>query len=202
MYRDKIDYFDHHADAPWSAAEYGQQEQRKLQRLFDHTGSLEGCSVLEPGCGTGRLTTILADRVGVNGRVIALDISARMVAAARTRNRDRTQVSIHLTAVEEFSFGEQRFDLIICHQVFPHFENPETVLGILAKTLNPKGRLIIMHFINFAEINDCHRKAGTAVAADSMPEPEAMQALIERSGLTVECLLDDRLGYFLCARPL
>jgi SAM-dependent methyltransferase len=52
--------------------------QRVLERVELHGDE----RVLDAGCGTGRLTTVLRSRVP-RGRVTALDLSERMVSAAR-----------------------------------------------------------------------------------------------------------------------
>ena len=198
-YEGKAAYFDKNVGVSWAADEYGPEERAKLDRLFEYTGSLRGLKVLEPGCGTGRLTEILSDRVGEKGFVTALDISPLMVKEARHRNSTRENVEIHLSPVEDFSLEENGYDLILCHQVFPHFEDKKKVIEILNKVLKPGGKVIIIHFINFQEINDRHRKAGTAVEQDMMPGEDEMHRLFSEAGLQITFILDDRLGYFLSA---
>jgi len=201
MYEAKAAYFDANVEAPWAAADYGPEEVTKLDRLFAHIGPLRGHKVLEPGCGTGRLTEILSDLVGPTGVVVALDISSMMVRAARSRTAARENVEIHLSAVEDFLVAEREYDLILCHQVFPHFEDKKEVLTSLSKALKPEGRLVVIHFINFDEINDRHRKAGTAVEMDMMPEQDEMKYLFDITGLEIEFIINDQLGYFLSASP-
>ena len=201
MYEAKAAYFDANVEAPWAAADYGPEEVTKLDRLFAHIGPLRGHKVLEPGCGTGRLTEILSDLVGPTGVVVALDISSMMVRAARSRTAARENVEIHLSAVEDFLVAEREYDLILCHQVFPHFEDKRQALTSLSKALKPEGRLVVIHFISFDEINDRHRKAGTAVEMDMMPEQDEMKYLFNDTGLDIEFILNDQLGYFLSASP-
>jgi ubiquinone/menaquinone biosynthesis C-methylase UbiE len=201
MYESKVAYFDANVEAPWAAAEYGVEEIPKLDRFFAHIGPLRGLKVLEPGCGTGRLTEILSDHVGPAGVVVALDISPMMVKAARDRTATRKNVEIHPSAVEDFPMEEKEYDLIVCHQVFPHFEDKKKVLTSLSKALKPEGRLVVIHFISFDEINDRHRKAGTAVEMDMMPEQDEMKYLFNDTGLDIEFILNDQLGYFLSASP-
>ena len=94
-YQKKIAYFDSQVYAPWSSMVYGEDEQKKLDRLFSHVGSLEGMTVLEPGCGTGRLTKVLSKQVGSEGKVVAMDISPQMVEAAKARVSNHHNVEIH-----------------------------------------------------------------------------------------------------------
>jgi demethylmenaquinone methyltransferase/2-methoxy-6-polyprenyl-1,4-benzoquinol methylase len=201
VYKAKAAYFDDNVCASWAASEYGPEEMLKLDRLFKYTGSLRGLKVLEPGCGTGRLTEILSDRVGKEGSVVALDISPKMVQEALRRTATRQNVVIHLSPVEDFPLEEKDYELIICHQVFPHFEDKKKVLTILSRALKPDGRLIVIHFINFEAINDRHCKGGTAVEMDMMPAKYEMRRLFDETGMQVAFILDDHLGYFLSASP-
>ncbi|MDI6811601.1 MAG: class I SAM-dependent methyltransferase [archaeon] len=172
----------------------------KLDRLFAETGPLEGLAILEPGCGTGRLTEILATKVGTKGHIVALDISPKMVETARRRMASRQNVEVHLAEVEAFPLQDGGFDLVLCHQVFPHFEDKEKALKILVRALKPGGRFIIFHFMNLSQINDLHRKAGTAVENDMMPMAEEMKHLFEVAGLKMEFLKDDSQGYIVSAK--
>jgi hypothetical protein len=51
----KAAFFDAQVDAPWAAEEYGPGEAPKIRRLLTEGMLHCGLSVLEPGCGTGRL---------------------------------------------------------------------------------------------------------------------------------------------------
>ena len=184
----------------WEDEEYGPDEMDKLDRLFAETGPLDGLAILEPGCGTGRLTEILARKVGANGHIVALDISPKMVKTARRRVASRQNVEVHLAEVEAFPLQESGFDLVLCHQVFPHFEDKEKALKILVSALKPGGKFIIFHFMNLSQINDLHRKAGTAVENDMMLGAEEMEHLLEVPGLKMEFLKDDAQGYFVSAK--
>lgn len=199
MYREKATYFDRQVEAPWAAAAYGADEATKLERLFRHTGPVEGLRILEPGCGTGRLTEVLSDAVGPKGKVLACDISPRMLDAARVRLGDRDNVAFFEGPLESLPFTPGTQDLALCHQVFPHFEDKHLALRHLARALKPGRRLIVFHFITFAEINDIHRKAGTTVERDVMPGTEEMERLFTEAGFAIEFIRDDPEGYFLSA---
>jgi 2-polyprenyl-3-methyl-5-hydroxy-6-metoxy-1,4-benzoquinol methylase len=93
-----------------------------------------------------------------------------------------------------------RFHLIICHQVFPHFENPGDTLGKLSKMLYTGGRIVISHFISSQEINDVHRKSNTAVAHDLIPPKATLRNWCSRWNLAIEAWQDNDQGYLLSAR--
>ncbi len=199
-YKAKAAFFDEQVNAQWAAQAYGTEEERKISDLFKITGSLSSLRLLEPGCGTGRLTAILAEKVGLMGEVVAIDISPAMVSEARRRLDGLKNVEVLMGAVEEYVGIIGKFHLIICHQVFPHFENPGDVLVKLVRMLHPHGRIVISHFMNSAEINDVHRKAHAAVARDMLPTIDTLQRWCDQLNLTIERRQDDDAGYLLCAR--
>lgn len=200
MNQEKADFFNSHADAPWAATPYGRTEEPKLDRLFLHCGPLTGSTIVEPGCGTGRLTQKLALAVGTTGYVYACDISEQMVRKARQRICGIAQVGVSHAAMENLEIEQEGVDLVICHQVFPHFNDKSSALGWMAKVLKPQGALIIVHFECRDVINDVHRKAGTVVEHDNIPDFEKMKEMLSAIDFQIEHYSDDTdLGYLLKA---
>jgi demethylmenaquinone methyltransferase/2-methoxy-6-polyprenyl-1,4-benzoquinol methylase len=197
---EKARFFDAQAQADWAAPDYTPQERAKIAEVFHALPSLVGQTVLEPGCGTGRLTRILAERVCPQGRVLAMDISPQMVQMARAKVGGLSNVHLRCASMESCVLPWGEVDLVFCHQVFPHFDNKERAAEIIARCLCPGGVLVILHLISSREINDLHRKAGTAVAVDMMPEPAEMRRILEQAGMTVEQLNDAEDRYVLMAR--
>jgi ubiquinone/menaquinone biosynthesis C-methylase UbiE len=194
-------FFDSQAEAPWADAPYGESEASKLKRLLSLCGPLKGKAVLEPGCGTGRLTQWLAQVVGPGGCVQACDISGRMVRKAQERTCGLVQVRIYHAAMEDLDLAGGSLDLVLCHQVFPHFKDQSAALAYIAKVLKPGGTLVIAHFECRRHINDVHRKAGTVVEHDQLPERQEIEVMLNAVGLRIRHYFDDpKLGYLLIAR--
>ena len=90
-----------------------------------------GSRVLEIGCGVGRLTRGLAAKAG---EVIALDVSAEMLARARDHNEELDNVTwllgdgSTLAGVEDSSV-----DACVSHVVFQHIPDPAVTLGYVAE---------------------------------------------------------------------
>lgn len=190
MYKEKIDFFDAQADAPWADGEYDQETEQKIARLLDLLPRREGLSLLEPGCGTGRLTQRLAQAAGPAGTVTALDISPRMAEAAQRRLSGLPNARALAEDLETCATLQPGFDAVICHQVFPHFNDPARALARMAELLKPGGVVIVSHFIGRHEVNDVHRKAGTAVEQDMLPDAPAMRSLFHEAGFEVTLLED------------
>lgn len=196
----KARFFDTKVESRWSAKEYGEAERPKLKRLLSQSELWPGHWVLEPGCGTGRLSEVLAQAVGPSGHLVAMDISQGMVQACRKRVAGLSWVRVEQVALEDLDAEPASFDRIICHQVFPHFDDKPAALAHMAGLLKPGGVLVVAHFMKSKAINNIHRKAGTVVEHDMLPPPEEMRLLLEQAGLNLEALRDDELGYFLKAR--
>src|SRR5919197_715959 len=80
---------------PWDARTYDRSSEPQQAWASDVLARLEGvapdATVLDVGCGTGRVTEALLALVPL-GRVLAIDASAEMVELARRRLGDRAQV--------------------------------------------------------------------------------------------------------------
>lgn len=200
MNQAKAEFFDAQVAAGWAAEEYGDTERPKLERLLTQSELEPGQWVLEPGCGTGRLSEVLAQVVGPTGHLVATDISQGMVAACRKRVAGLSWVRVERIAVENLRAPAASFHRVVCHQVFPHFDDQPAALAHLVELLKPGGVLTVVHFMPSAMINDTHRKAGTVVEKDMLPPPNQMRRMMEHAGLELETLVDDELGYLLKAR--
>jgi tRNA/tmRNA/rRNA uracil-C5-methylase (TrmA/RlmC/RlmD family) len=68
--------------------------------VLDAVGDVDGATVLDLYSGAGLFTLPLADAVGTQGSVVAVESDARAVKDARRNVHDRAQVELHLGAVD------------------------------------------------------------------------------------------------------
>ena len=196
----KAAFFDAQAEASWAAEHYTDSELDKIESVFARLPDLQGQTVLEPGCGTGRLTRILSEKVGPQGRVLAMDISRRMCNAAWQNTHDLNNVECACAPLEWVSLPGSIVDVVFCHQVFPHFDDKEAAVSRMAGWLRPGGRLVMFHLINIDEINDQHRKAGSAVEHDIMPSKAELQLMLHAAGFQITALEDQSDRFLLLAK--
>ena len=105
-----------------------------LQRL-----ELEGDeTVLDAGCGTGKVTESLLERLP-RGRVIAVDGSPAMVAQARERLPERADVRV--ADLLELEVAEP-VDAILSTATFHWITDHDTLFARLRDALKPRGRLV------------------------------------------------------------
>jgi trans-aconitate 2-methyltransferase len=94
--------------------------------------------VLDAGCGTGRVTAALLERLP-HGEVVAVDGSHAMVEEARRRLGDRAQVfQSDLLALQL----DRPVDAILSTATFHWIHDHDTLFARLLAALNPGGRLV------------------------------------------------------------
>jgi len=95
-------------------------------------------TVLDAGCGSGRVTEILCERLP-RGRVFAVDASPSMVAAARDRLGERAEVRV--MDLEQLEL-EEPLDAILSTATFHWIPDHERLFSRLHAALRPGGRLV------------------------------------------------------------
>ena len=99
--------------------------------------------VLDAGCGSGRVTEELVERLGPDGRVVALDGSPAMVEAARTRLArfgDRVEYVV-ADLGQPLPLGEP-VDAILSTATFHWVPDHDAMFRHLAAVLRPGGWLV------------------------------------------------------------
>ncbi|HUL54528.1 MAG TPA: class I SAM-dependent methyltransferase [Opitutaceae bacterium] len=158
------------------------EERRTLHAFVRRWRIRPGDHVLEPGCGSGRLTEVLAALVGSTGRVVAFDISAAFMRLAG-RRRLPPQVTLHSSAMEALPLESGSFDHVICFNVFPHLFPHATTARRLAAALRPGGVFWIAHTCSRAFVNGVHRHGPPALHEHLLPPPRDLARLLRKAGL-------------------
>jgi ubiquinone/menaquinone biosynthesis C-methylase UbiE len=165
------------------AAQRWVTEQERLDRALGPIDDMalerarprQGEHVVDLGCGCGASTLRLAQRVGPQGKVLGVDISAPMLARARERTQSMPWVSFHEgdAAVRRFA-GDA--DLVYSRFGSMFFVDPRAAFANLRTALRPGGRLCLICW-RAADENPWYllplRAAETVVAPLPAVEPGA-----------------------------
>ena len=137
----------HYLGAPWLVRESRDREEEPRKLL----GALDvkpGQLVCDLGCGNGFYTLPLAEKVGPNGVVFAveiqqemLDMLAKRAAAARVRN-----IYPVLSTTDDPMLPPGKLDLVLLVDVYHELSNPPEMLAAIKKGLAPGGRLVLVEF--------------------------------------------------------
>jgi trans-aconitate 2-methyltransferase len=190
---------------PWDARTYDVSSAPQQAWASDVLARLDGiardATVLDVGCGTGRVTESLLALVP-RGSVLAIDASEDMVALARSRLDDRAQVFCQ--DVLDLELAEP-VDVIVSTAALHWVSDHDRMWGRLARALRPGGILEAQcgGEGNIARV----REVIDRVARGAFPElvgwspsvfasPQETERRLRGAGFTsVRCWLEDRPTY-------
>jgi len=143
--------------------------------LFSRAGS-----ILEVGTGTGALIPCLRE-VAPDALLFSIDLAQAMVERARLRC---PQAALAQADAQRLPFARAGFDLVVCHNAFPHFEGKERALAGLALALRPGGGLLVLHDLSRERVNAIHRGGGEAIRNDLLPPGTETERMLTGCGFT------------------
>jgi ubiquinone/menaquinone biosynthesis C-methylase UbiE len=121
---------------------------RIRERLVELAAPLPSESVLDVGCGTGRLALALKRRVG-SGEVHGIDASPEMIAVA-TENvaRAGADADVRIGLIEALPFHENNFELVTRSLMLHHLPDDLKTKGFaeIRRVLKPGGRFVAVDF--------------------------------------------------------
>ena len=116
------------------------------RRLFAAAGIGPGMKVLDIGSGAGDVALLAAERVGLHGRVVGVDLHPALVETARRRAAGHANVAFVAGDIREVALDDD-FDAVVGRFVLGHLPDPAAALRRLLPHLRPGG------IVAFAELD-------------------------------------------------
>ena len=109
----------------------------------------EGMTILEPGCGMGFFTLPLAKRVGVAGKVIAIDIQPKMLNGLTKRAKKEgllERIEIRRAEPDRLDIEDLSgtIDLVAAVHVVHEVPDPTEFFSEMWKALKPGGNILVI----------------------------------------------------------
>jgi len=138
----------------------------------------EGETVLDLGSGGGFDCFLAARSVGESGRVIGVDMTAEMVARARSHAREGGygNVEFRLGEIEHLPVADETIDVIISNCVVNLSTDKQQVFRDAYRVLKPGGRLAISDTVALREMTD-ELRGNLALVAACVSGAEAADTL-------------------------
>lgn len=144
-----------------------------VRHALERAGLRAGETVLELGPGPGAFTVDAAQRVGPEGRLIAVDIQPGMIAQvnARVKAAGVTNVETHVASAFELPLPDASVDRAYLITVLPEIPDPVRALREVHRVLKPGG--IVSMTEEFLDPDYPRRATTSAWAAAAGFEPDA-----------------------------
>jgi arsenite methyltransferase len=124
-------------------------------------GRLEtGETVLDLGCGAGTDLLVAAQMVGPEGRVIGVDMTAKMLerACESAREMGLAHAELHESLIESLPLDDASVDVVISNGVIDLVPDKEAVFAEIDRVLRPGGRVQLADVIVHTEVSEDARK--------------------------------------------
>ncbi|WP_053249855.1 methyltransferase [Ensifer adhaerens] len=140
--------------------------------------------LLEIGCGHGVAVTGVCEKL-VDGRIVAIDRSATMIAAAGRRNASHVAAGtavFETVELAEADFGDMRFDAAFAIRVGVFARgDPSRELAVLARFLKPNGRFLVFHDEPSGNVDEISDRIETRLADNRWSVETVRTQRVDRS---------------------
>jgi len=145
------------------------KEQAQIQ-LIEHlaqvAGLLQGCSIVDVGCGFGGTAIYLAKKIGA--KVTGITISPVQVEMANSAaEREGADAEFFLMDAEEMNF-DQRFDVVWSTESVSHYQDVPKFFASAARVLKPAGILALTDWFKKEKLTAVENKKFIAPIERSM----------------------------------
>ena len=106
-------------------------------KLMNMLSVQNGNTVLDLGCGTGYLAKLLSDKVGPEGKVVAVDPDGERLKIAREKH---FASNIEYIQADDQTFPSGQYDLVFANQVIHWIPDQKAVLKRVYDNLRPGGQ--------------------------------------------------------------
>ena len=172
-----------------------EKDRSKLSKMVARLDIGPGSVILDVGTGTGVFIPFLLQKIGGDGKILALDIAGEMLHKARRKSFDG--VVAYLNAdVTHIPLADASVDSVVCYSSFPHFQDKPGAFAEIHRVIKRGGRLFICHSSCREAINDLHNGI-PEVAGDVIPEEWEMRLMLSEAGF-VDVEIEDSCENYLC----
>ena len=107
--------------------------------LIDILSPQPSDSILDLGCGTGRLCMVLSERMSDGGKVLGIDPDAERIGVANKERKD-TMTNLRFAVGSDQTFPEDQYDAVVSTQVIHWIKDKGATFKRVYDNLKPGGK--------------------------------------------------------------
>lgn len=166
-----------------------------VERVLAEVDLSPGDALLDAACGPGFVARAAAPKMGSGSRIVGLDISGEMIAAARRyAGPEAAHVDWRECSALDMPFADGEFSAVVVQQGYQFMPDHASAARELARVTAPGGRVVVTFWVPLPDqpffgpqMEHLERLLGGPAAALSRAAftltPEAVQAHFEAAGL-------------------
>ena len=131
--------------AAWLEREAREKEER-TDILVKSLNLQSGLTIADVGAGTGYLSRRMADAIGANGTVYAVDVQPEMIGKLKYLSKNHPNIKPVLSSVDNVKLPINSLDLAIMVDVYHELEYPREVVQSILAALKPNARLVLVEY--------------------------------------------------------
>jgi 2-polyprenyl-3-methyl-5-hydroxy-6-metoxy-1,4-benzoquinol methylase len=166
--------------ASWLERESREKEER-TDVLIQLLQLKKGLAIADIGAGTGYLSRRMAEKVGANGVVYAVDVQPEMMGKIKLLAKKHLNIQPVLSQVDDVKLAENSIDMAIMVDVYHELEYPFETVQSLLKALKPQAQLILVEYRaedDKVKIKEIHKMSETQIIKELTIHPLKWQKTI------------------------
>jgi putative membrane-bound dehydrogenase-like protein len=124
------------------------EQEEASAKMIEELKLQPGQVVADIGAGTGRLTLMLAEKVGDDGKVLAVDVQQEMLDIISVKLKQRSIKNVELVKGTQKSpkLEKESLDLALFVDVYHEFAFPYEMMLEISKAMKAGGRVVLVEF--------------------------------------------------------
>lgn len=131
--------------AGWLEREAREKEER-TDVLIQSLALNKGMKIADVGAGTGYLSRRMAEKVGQNGKIYAVDVQAEMLGKIKALAKKYNNIEPVLSQQKDVNLPENSIDMAIMVDVYHELAYPYEMVQSILKALKPNAQLVLVEY--------------------------------------------------------
>jgi len=162
----------------------GRDKEEQPEQLIGALQIRRGTAVADIGSGTGYYTWRLAEAVGPEGKVYAVDVQQSMLDLTKAAVDSHKLPNVEYVLATELSprLPEKSIDLAFLAYAYHEFADPEATMRAIRRALKPGGRVVVIEYAKESKIapaSPLHKMSFEEIRREIEPMGFAIDQLLD-----------------------